>query len=92
MGNQIYFQIAGYVDLDVLIISIPCQIFDIINGSWDELLPSFGVRRPSYVVNQWKPNMVWIITRVSSFKIVSDDAVHQPTWPLLLKIEKSPEL
>ena len=26
-------------------------------------------------------------TRVSSFKIVSGDAVHQPTWPLLLKIE-----
>jgi hypothetical protein len=24
---------------------------------------------------------------VSSFKIVSGDAVHQPTWPLLLKIE-----
>jgi hypothetical protein len=28
-----------------------------------------------------------IITRVSSFKIVSGDTVHQPTWPLLLKIE-----
>jgi hypothetical protein len=24
---------------------------------------------------------------VFSFKIVSGDAVHQPTWPLLLKIE-----
>jgi hypothetical protein len=24
---------------------------------------------------------------VSSFKIVSGDAVHQPAWPLLLKIE-----
>ena len=24
---------------------------------------------------------------MSSFKIVSGDAVHQPTWPLLLKIE-----
>jgi hypothetical protein len=34
-----------------------------------------------------KPNLVWIITRVSSFKFVSGDAVHQPTWPLLLKIE-----
>jgi hypothetical protein len=32
MGNGIYFKIAGYVDLDVLIILIPCQIFDIING------------------------------------------------------------
>jgi hypothetical protein len=38
-------------------------------------------------IDQWKPNLVWIITRVSSFKIVSGDAVHQPTWPLLLKIE-----
>ena len=34
MGNQIYFKITGYVDLDVLIISTPCQIFDIINGFW----------------------------------------------------------
>ena len=32
MGNQIYFKIAGYVDLDVLIIFTPCQVFDIING------------------------------------------------------------
>jgi hypothetical protein len=39
------------------------------------------------VLDQWKPNLIWIITRVSSFKIVSGDAVHQPTWPLLLKIE-----
>jgi hypothetical protein len=39
------------------------------------------------VRDQWKPNLVWIITRVSSLKIVSGDAVHQPTWPLLLKIE-----
>jgi hypothetical protein len=52
MGNGIYFKIAGYVDLDVVIIL---------------------------------PNLV--ITRVSSFKIVFGDAVHQPTWPLLLKIE-----
>jgi hypothetical protein len=35
MGNQIYFKIAGYVDLDVLIIFTPCQIFDITNGFWD---------------------------------------------------------
>ena len=34
------------------------------------------------VLEQWKPNLVRIITRVSSFKIVSGDAVHQPTWPL----------
>ena len=32
MGNQIYFKIAGYVDLAVLIIFTPCQITDIING------------------------------------------------------------
>jgi hypothetical protein len=31
------------------------------------------------VLDQWKPNLVWFITRVSSFKIVSSDAVHQPT-------------
>ena len=56
--------------------------------------PSSVVRRklfqkssPLKVLDQWKPNLVWIITRVSSFKIVSGDAVHQPTWPLLLKIE-----
>ena len=39
------------------------------------------------VLHQWKPNLVRIITRVSSFKTVSGDAVHQPTWPLLFKIE-----
>ena len=32
MGNQIYFKIAGLVDLAVLIIFTACQIFDIING------------------------------------------------------------
>ena len=55
---------------------------------------AFVVRRklfqkssPLKVLDQWKPNLVWIITRVSSFKIVSGDAVHQPIWPLLLKIE-----
>ena len=34
MGNQIYFKIAGYVDLAVLIIFTTCQISDIINGFW----------------------------------------------------------
>ena len=61
-----------------------------------ELLPSIGIRRlsklfqkssPLKPLGQFKPNLVWIITRVSSFKIVSGDTVHQPTWPLLLKIE-----
>ena len=47
----------------------------------------FQKSSPLKVLDQWKPNLVWIITRVSSFKTVSDDAVHQPTWPLLLKIE-----
>jgi hypothetical protein len=42
---------------------------------------------PLKLLDQLKPNLVWIITRVISFKIVSGDAVHQPTWPLLLKIE-----
>ena len=56
--------------------------------------PSSVVRRklfqkssPLKVLDQWKPNLVWIITRVFSLKIVSGDAVHQPTWPLLLQIE-----
>ena len=47
----------------------------------------FQKSSPLKVLDQWKPNLVWINTRVSSFKIVSGDAVHQPTWPLLLKIE-----
>jgi hypothetical protein len=47
----------------------------------------FQKSSPLKVLDQWKPNLVRIITRVSSFKIVSGDAVHQPTWPLLLKIE-----
>jgi hypothetical protein len=47
----------------------------------------FQKSSPLKVQDQWKPNLVWIITMVSSFKIVSGDAVHQPTWPLLLKIE-----
>ena len=47
----------------------------------------FQKSSPLKILDQWKPNLVWIITRVSSFKIVSGDAVHQPTWPLLLKIE-----
>ena len=47
----------------------------------------FQKSSPLKVLDQWKPNLVWIITRVSSFKFVSSDAVHQPTWPLLLKIE-----
>ena len=47
----------------------------------------FQKSSPLKVLDQWKPNLVWIITRVSSFKIGSGDAVHQSTWPLLLKIE-----
>ena len=47
----------------------------------------FQKSSPLKLLDQWKPNLVWIITKVSSFKIVSGDAVHQPTWPLLLKIE-----
>jgi len=47
----------------------------------------FQKSSPLKLLDQLKPNLVWIITTVSSFKIVSGDAVHQPTWPLLLKIE-----
>jgi hypothetical protein len=49
----------------------------------------FQKSSPLKVLDQWKPNLVWIITMVSSFKNVSGDAVHQPTWPLLLKIHKA---
>ena len=62
--------------------------------TWRVMWAVVAVRRklfqkssPLKVLDQWKPNLVWIITRVSSFKIVSGDAVHQPRWPLLLKIE-----
>ena len=61
--------------------------------TWRRRRPSVVRRKlfqkssPLKVQDQWKPNLVWIITRVSSFKIVSGDAMHQPTWPLLLKIE-----
>ena len=47
----------------------------------------FKKSSPLKVLDQWKPSLVRIIIKVSSFKIVSGDAVHQPTWPLLLKIE-----
>jgi hypothetical protein len=47
----------------------------------------FQKSSPLKVLDQLKPNLVRIITMVSSFKMVSGDAVHQPTWPLLLKIE-----
>ena len=45
----------------------------------------FQKSSPLKVLDQWKPNLVWIITRVSSLKIVSGD-VHQPSWQLLLNI------
>jgi hypothetical protein len=47
----------------------------------------FQKSSPLQVLDEWKSNLVWIITTVSSFKFVSGDAVHQPTWPLFLKIE-----
>ena len=34
MSHGIYFKIAGWVDLDMLIIFTQYQIFDIINGFW----------------------------------------------------------
>jgi hypothetical protein len=34
----------------------------------------FQKSSPLKVLDQLKPNLVWIITRVSSFKIVSGDA------------------
>ena len=37
---------------------------------------SFQRSSPLKLLDQLEPNLVWIITRVSSFKIVSGDAVH----------------
>jgi hypothetical protein len=42
---------------------------------------------PLKLLSQSQPNFAEIILRWSPFKIVSGDAMHQPTWPLLLKIE-----
>ena len=47
----------------------------------------FQKSSPLKLLDQLKPNLVWIITRVFNFKIVSGATVHQPTWALLLKIE-----
>jgi hypothetical protein len=61
-------------------------------SSWSVPRKLFKKSSPLKVLDQQKPNLVWIITRVSSFKIVSGDAVHQPTWPLLLIIEHMAKL
>jgi hypothetical protein len=45
----------------------------------------FQKSSPLKVLNQWKPKLVGIITRVSSFKIVSGDAVHQPKIEHMVK-------
>ena len=42
---------------------------------------------PLKLLDQLEPNLVLIITKVSSFKIVSVDAGHQSIWLLLLKIK-----
>jgi hypothetical protein len=57
--------------------------------SWSSVLHHklFQRSSPLKLLHQLEPNLVWIITGVSSLKIVSSDAVHQSTWPLLLKIE-----
>ena len=71
--------------------SVPHYLSDIrniyIKADRFPLMMLTAANKKRKVLDQWKPNLVWIITRVSSFKIVSGDAVHQPTWPLLLKIE-----
>ena len=64
-------------------IFLSTNIFSVVLGHW--IL--FQKSSPLKVLDHWKPILVWFITRVSSFKIMLGDAVHQPTWPLLLKIE-----
>jgi hypothetical protein len=46
----------------------------------------FQKSSPLKLLDKLKHNFVWITTRVSSFKIVSTDAVNQPTWPLTKNI------
>jgi hypothetical protein len=55
MGNQIYFKIAGQVDLDVLIIFTPFQIFDIINESQ----PNFAE-----MILKWSPFKIVSVSAV----------------------------
>jgi hypothetical protein len=50
MGNQIYFKIAGYVDLAVMIILTPCQISVFINVF-------FKKSSPLKPLGQFKPNL-----------------------------------
>ena len=71
---------------------VKCTLFNSPLARWAFAItcrPSVSVRRkllqkssPLELLDQLKPNLIWIITRVSSLKIVSGDAVHQPTWPL----------
>ena len=82
-----------YPFIQILLAHLTQRVMWAIAITW-RLSSSSVVRRklfqkssPLKVLDQWKPNLVWIITRVSSFKILSGDAVHQPTWSLLLKIE-----
>ena len=56
MGNQIYFKIAGLVDLAVLIIFTPCQISAFINGFW---VITQKLQFYPYVLIPW-----WLVGRV----------------------------
>jgi hypothetical protein len=50
-------------------------------------LSTYHLSKGRKVLKFYKFDEKRVITRVSSFKFVSGDAVHQPTWSLLLKIE-----
>jgi hypothetical protein len=71
MGINIWYRIFSSCELSVVVVHRKL----------------FQRSSPLKLLDQLEPNLVWIITRVSSFKIVSCDAVHQSTWPLLLKID-----
>jgi hypothetical protein len=71
MGINIWYRIFSSCELSVVVVRRKL----------------FQRSSPLKLLDQLESNLVWIITRVSSFKIVSCDAVHQSTWPLLLKIE-----
>ena len=89
---SLFLSWEGKIDSAIFFFSSPERVRWAIAITWRPSSSSvcrklFQKSSPLKVLEQWKPNLVWIITRVSSYKIVSGDTVHHPTWPLLLEIE-----
>jgi hypothetical protein len=80
MDNQIYFKIAGYVDLDMLnMFAVSTYHLSLKRG--DEIKKKSS---PLKLLSQFQPNFAEMILRWSPFKIVSVSAVLYPRWPPLL--------